>query len=92
MSELTLIEATILELTAACGPAKSISPTDVAHAIAPGPGDVWRQHLTAIRKAAARLATDGRVEILRKGKPVPPAELHGVIRLRMAPPPATETD
>jgi hypothetical protein len=85
VTDLTLIEATILELTTACGPRKSISPTDVAHVLAPEPGDGWRRHLTAIRKAAARLATAGRIEVLRKGKPVPPAELHGVIRLRIAP-------
>ena len=43
----------------------------------------WRSLLTPVRQAAARLATAGRVEILRKGKPVTPEAMRGVIRLRM---------
>ena len=42
-----------------------------------------RWELSAVRRAAARLAEAGRIEILRKGKPVPPAEMRGVIRLRI---------
>ena len=37
-----------------------------------------------VRRAAAGLARDGRIEILRKGKPVPPEAMRGVIRLRAA--------
>jgi hypothetical protein len=37
-----------------------------------------------VRRAAAELARAGRVEILRKGKPVPPEAMRGVIRLRAA--------
>jgi hypothetical protein len=37
-----------------------------------------------VRAAAIRLARDGRIEVLRKGKPVDPeADIRGVIRLRM---------
>jgi hypothetical protein len=40
-----------------------------------------------IRAAAIRLARQGQVEVLRKGKPVPPdTEIRGVIRLRKATP------
>lgn len=73
------IEAEILARTEAAGPGASISPSDVAAALAP---EAWRPLLGPIRQAAARLAEAGRIEILRKGKPVPPGEMRGVIRLR----------
>jgi hypothetical protein len=41
--------------------------------------------LSAVRRAATRLAEAGRIEILRKGKKVSPAEMRGVIRLRIVP-------
>jgi hypothetical protein len=43
----------------------------------------WHRHLSAVRRAALRLAGLGQVEILRKGKPVPPEAARGVIRLRL---------
>ncbi len=72
------ITAEILRQTALLGAAKSICPTDVARALEP---ENWRPLLTPVRQAAAALATDGRLRILRKGKPVPPEEMRGVIRL-----------
>ena len=45
--------------------------------------EAWHRHLSAIRRTALRLAEDGRVEVLRKGRPVPAAEARGVIRLRL---------
>jgi Protein of unknown function (DUF3253) len=85
VSEQTLIEAEILRLTEASGPDKSICPTEVAHAVMPGEGDAWRQKLSAVRRAAVRLAQEGRIDILRKGKPVDPLGVKGVIRLRVRP-------
>ncbi len=82
MTEPTPLEATILRLTAACGADKSVSPIDVARAFDADEGEAWRRHLTAIRKAALRLAAAGHIEILRKGKPVPAEDVRGVIRLR----------
>lgn len=83
------IEATILQLTASRGLGKSISPSDVARALCPGlPGDGWQPLLTPVRQAAFRLASAGQVEILRKGQPVGPDGVKGVIRLRQAAPPA----
>jgi hypothetical protein len=69
----------------ALGTEKSASPIDVARAFAQGDPDpeAWRRHLTAVRRAAVRLCEAGRIEILRKGKPVPPADMRGVIRLRL---------
>ena len=48
--------------------------------------EAWHRHLSAVRRLALRLAEDGRVEVLRKGKPVPLAEARGVIRLRLPAP------
>jgi hypothetical protein len=70
-------EAVILALVAQRGPEKSICPTEAARALAGHPADEsWRRHLSA---------TAGRIEILRKGKPVAPADARGVVRLRLLP-------
>ncbi|QYU71175.1 DUF3253 domain-containing protein [Leptolyngbya sp. 15MV] len=72
----------ILRRTAERGPAKSICPSEVARGLEPDEAS-WRRLMPRVREAAAALARDGRVEILRKGKPVDPAEeIRGVIRLR----------
>jgi hypothetical protein len=76
------IEAAILSHVIAAGPDKSVTPTDVAMAM----GADWRSKLTAVRRAAIHLAADGQIEILRKGKPVDPIGVKGVIRLRQAVP------
>jgi hypothetical protein len=47
----------------------------------PSGGEAWRSLLTPVRRAAIALARDGRVLVLRKGKPVPPEGVKGVIRL-----------
>ena len=73
------IESAILELTAARGPEKSICPSEVARALKP---DSWQSLMAPVRQAAIRLSTAGHIDILRKGKPVPPEAVHGVIRLR----------
>jgi hypothetical protein len=78
-------EQAILRLLAAQGPEKSISPSDAARALAGyPPGDAWRRSLAPIRLASLRLARAGQIQILRKGKPVAPADAHGVVRLRLA--------
>jgi hypothetical protein len=74
------IEAAILALAGARGTASSVSPEDVAKSLAP---EAWRPLLGAVRRGAAGLAAAGRIDILRKGKPIDPAELRGVIRLRI---------
>jgi hypothetical protein len=86
MADLTHIEAEILRQTEARGPDKSICPSEVARALAQGGAtDGWQRFLTAVRRAAIRLADAGRIDILRKGKPIDPAETRGVIRLRIRP-------
>ncbi len=84
----TTIEAALLRLAAARGPLASIDPAEVAHDVAPGPGEHWRTKLSAVRRAAIRLAQAGRIDILRKGQAVDPAQdIRGVIRLRIRPTP-----
>jgi len=69
----------ILRLTAARGAEKSICPSEVARALDAN----WRPLMTPVRSAAIELARAGRVQILRKGKPVENLdEVRGVIRLR----------
>lgn len=77
------IAAEILRQTAARGAAKSICPSEVARALAPGEA-AWRRLMGEVRATALALAREGRIEVLRKGRPVDPAqELRGVIRLRI---------
>jgi hypothetical protein len=73
------IEAAIMSHVLACGPGASISPDEVAMAMGPD----WRTKLTAVRRAAIRMAVAGEIDILRKGKPVDPVTAKGVIRLRV---------
>jgi hypothetical protein len=79
----------ILDLLA--GQSRSVSPEDVARALAArrarpsDPPDLWRRYLKAVRQQALALARRGRLQILRKGKPVDPNKpVKGVIRLALA--------
>lgn len=76
------IEASILALTAARGCDASICPSEVARALRP---EDWRPLMGRVRAVAVRLVSAGRIEILRKGKPVPAGAVRGVIRLRARP-------
>lgn len=78
MPDARQIEAEILAQTSARGPDKSICPSDVARTLA----EEWRPLMHLVRQVAVTLATNGQIDILRKGKPIDPAAMHGVIRLR----------
>ena len=69
----------MLRIAAERGTEKSLCPTDVARAVST---ENWRPLLGAVRKVAADLARQGKIEILRKGKPINPDDMRGVIRLR----------
>ncbi|WP_439580400.1 DUF3253 domain-containing protein [Elioraea sp.] len=76
-----LLADTILRLCAERGAGRSICPSDVARAIA-GPDETrWRLLMHPVREAAFRLAREGRIQVLRKGRPIPPEQARGVIRL-----------
>ncbi len=76
----------ILELTAAAGADSSVSPTQVAKAVAESrrkkndPPDVWRRYLPAVKQQALHLARVEKLVVLRKGKPVDAQTAKGVIR------------
>ena len=90
MPDTAAIEAAILDLTSARGCDKSICPSEAARQLHPEP-EGWQSLLGPVRQAAIRLSREGRIDILRKGKPVAPDAVHGVIRLRAKPTP-TEGD
>lgn len=73
-------EDAILTLAAARGRASSICPSEAARAL---DAENWRRRMHDVRVAAVKLAKAGRIEILRKGKPVDPDAFKGVIRLRI---------
>jgi len=74
------IQAEIHRQLAICGPGKSICPSEVARALLP---EKWQPLMTPVRQAAVALMREGQIEVLRKGKPVEPGEVRGVIRLRL---------
>jgi hypothetical protein len=83
------IAGIILDLTRARGGAKSICPSEAARALAADAGvAAWQSFMKPVRQAAIQLARAGKIEILRKGKPValppPTDDVRGVIRLRIA--------
>lgn len=73
------VEETLLRLSAACEPGKTLSPMDAAQALLPG--ESWQRALPAVRRVAVRLAVAGRLLIYRKGKVVDPTDFRGVYRL-----------
>jgi hypothetical protein len=72
-------DAAILAIAAERGEGKSFCPSEVARALS----EDWRPLLTHVRAAARRLAEAGQIDILRHGKPIEPAAIRGVIRLRL---------
>lgn len=81
------IETAILTLVEARGAGKSICPSEAAREAFP---ETWRDHLRHVRATAVHLARQGRVSILRKGKPVDPENFKGVYRLSL--PQVSSTD
>ena len=63
------LSAEILRQVAARGARASICPSEVARALFPE--EHWRSLMSPIRHEALKLQAQGRIEILRKGKPVP---------------------
>ena len=75
------LEASILELARERGVSKSICPSEAAKQVAGARELDWHSLMQPARRAAVKLATEGRLLILRKGKPVDPTDFKGVYRL-----------
>jgi len=75
------IESVLLRLVAERGLGKSVDPTEAARALGGDHPDQWGPLMQPIRRAAVALAEQGRLVILRKGKPVDPRDFKGVYRL-----------
>ena len=75
------VESAIFELLGAkIAPGKSVSPEEVARAVDP---EGWRRLLGHVRAVARGLARQGKLVILRHGKPADPEDFKGVYRLRL---------
>ena len=77
------IEAAMLSLAEARGPGKTLGPTDIARALGGDHPDGWGPLMQPIRRAAIRLMKQGRVVIVRKGRPVDPDDFRGVYRIAL---------
>ena len=66
-----------------------VSPNDIAIKIAidrakeSDPDDIWRKYLLAVKQQAKSLARAGRISILRRGKPIDPNKMKGLIKLSL---------
>ena len=86
MDRETEIEATMLQLVALRGAEKTVCPSEVARALGTPGGDDWRSLMPPVRRVAVRLAKQGRIAILRKGKPIADLDgFRGVYRLGVRP-------
>jgi hypothetical protein len=79
------IEAAMLDLVAKRGAGKNLDPTEVARAVGGGKPEEWGPLMQPVRQAAVRLMKQGRIVILRKGRPVDPDDFKGIYRLALVP-------
>lgn len=77
------IEGVMLALLNERGPGKTIGPADVAQVIGGNQPDGWGPLMQPVRKVAVRLMKEGRIAILRKGRPVDPDDFRGTYRLAL---------
>ena len=76
-----IIETRMLELVAERGPGKTICPSEVARSLGGDHPDGWGPLMQPVRRAAVKLAVEGRMLILRKGQQVDPQDFRGIYRL-----------
>ncbi|MGP9818809.1 DUF3253 domain-containing protein [Salinarimonas sp. NSM] len=79
------VSRTLLDLVAQRGPGKTICPSEVARALGGPHPEGWGPLMQPVRRAAVALAKEGRVAILRKGRPVDPDDFKGVYRIGLPP-------
>lgn len=75
--------AIITDLSTAKGAPKTIDPNVVARELAGPDSKDWGRMARQLRSVFVRLAHEGSIELIRKGKVTDPAELRGVYRLRL---------
>jgi hypothetical protein len=80
-ADASAIEAELLRLIGERGPDKTVDPQEAARALGGSHPDQWGPLMQPIRRVAVALAEQGRLVILRKGKPVDPRDFKGVYRL-----------
>lgn len=67
-----------------CPAGKALSPSDIAQAVGGPHPDGWGPLMQPLRRVIVALAHEGRLVILRKGKPADPDDFRGIYRI--APP------
>lgn len=69
-----------MELLASRGRDKTICPSEAARCVSPND---WRAMMASTRAVAARLASEGRIEVTQQGQPVDLSSARGPVRLRL---------
>ncbi|ESQ88283.1 hypothetical protein ABAC460_16620 [Asticcacaulis sp. AC460] len=77
-----LAQETLLTLLSQVRSGESISPNDVAKAMS---AENWQRELPKVRAVILSLVREGRIEVVRKGKPVDLEGLKGIYRIRLVP-------
>ncbi|TNC13323.1 DUF3253 domain-containing protein [Methylobacterium terricola] len=78
------LELTLMRLVAERGAEKTVCPSEVARALGGPHPDGWGPLMQPVRRQAVRLMKEGRIAILRKGKPVEdPDDFRGIYRLSL---------
>lgn len=80
------LAATVIELATERGVGKTICPSEAARALAGNNPENWSRLMPHIRHAAIRLMKEGRITILRKGRPVDPDDFKGIYRIAIVGP------
>ena len=84
MADEAAIEETMLRLVSERGADKTCCPSEIARALGGPHPDGWSPLMQPVRRVAVRLTKAGRVQILRKGKPVAdPDDFRGIYRLSL---------
>lgn len=71
------IAETLLDLAHRRGVGRTFCPSEAARALS----EDWRDLMPEVRRVAARLRAEGRLQALQKGAPVDPEAARGPIRL-----------
>lgn len=79
------LEVAMLALVSERGVGKTVDPTEVARALGGPHPDGWGPLMQPVRQTAIRLMKEGRIVILRKGRPADPDTFKGIYRLTLPP-------